>query len=160
MGFMGAYKCLEKLCGDVLQDDRRISAYIDAMLALPQGSYLVEGWDEDLKQLKHYRWMRNQITHEPDCSEENMCREEDELWVAQFYTRIMHQTDPLAMYRKQMKRLVEAKTQMRKSKVASAQKPAVKQKTRDLTPLAVLLVFTILVVLLVLIGVAAWLVLQ
>ena len=31
MEFMNAYKHLEKLCGDILNDERRISAYIDEM---------------------------------------------------------------------------------------------------------------------------------
>ena len=66
MGFIESYKHLEKLCGEVLNDDRRISAYIDEMINTPRGSYLVRGWDDDLKQLKHYRWVRNQIAHEPD----------------------------------------------------------------------------------------------
>ena len=58
MGFIESYKHLEKLCGEVLNDDRRISAYIDEMINTPRGSYLVKGWDDDLKQLKHYRWVR------------------------------------------------------------------------------------------------------
>ena len=66
----------------------------------PRGSYLVRGWDDDLKQLKHYRWVRNQIVHEPDCSEDNMCDVGDAEWIDTFYSRIMNQTDPLAMYRK------------------------------------------------------------
>ena len=31
MGFIDSYKRLEKLCGEVLNDDRRISAYIEEM---------------------------------------------------------------------------------------------------------------------------------
>ena len=45
MGFIESYKHLEKLCGEVLNDDRRISAYIDEMINTPRGSYLVRGWD-------------------------------------------------------------------------------------------------------------------
>jgi hypothetical protein len=52
-----------------------------------------------LKNLKHYRWVRNQISHEPECTEQNMCDPEDELWLKEFYDRIMNQTDPLALYR-------------------------------------------------------------
>lgn len=98
MGFIDSYKHLEKLCGEVLSDDRRVSAYIDEMLNTPGGSCLVTGWDEDLKQLKHYRWVRNQIAHEPGCSEENMCEPNDTLWLDNFYSRIMEQTDPLTLY--------------------------------------------------------------
>lgn len=98
MGFIDSYKHLEKLCGEVLNDDRRVSAYIDEMLHTPRGSYYVRSWDEDLKKLKHYRWVRNKISHEPGCTEQNMCDSEDELWLDEFYSRIMNQTDPLSLY--------------------------------------------------------------
>ena len=31
MGFLDSYKRLEKLCGEVMNDDRRITAYIEEM---------------------------------------------------------------------------------------------------------------------------------
>ena len=104
MGFMDSYKRLEKLCGEVMNDDHRVSAYIDAMTNTPRGAMVVKGWEEDLKQLKHYRWMRNQIAHNPECTEKTMCKPSDAQWVDGFYDRIMKQTDPLAMYRKAMRR--------------------------------------------------------
>lgn len=100
MGFLEAYKRLEKLCGEILNDERKISAYIDEMKNIPQGGYLVQGWDDDFKKLKHYRWIRNQIVHNPDCTEENMCNSSDTQWILAFYTRIMNRTDPLTLYRK------------------------------------------------------------
>ena len=103
MGFIESYKHLEKLCGEVLNDNRRISAYIYEMENTPRGSSLVRGWDYDLKQLNHYRWVRNQIAHEPDCTEQNMCDESDAVWLDNFYSRIMNQTDPLALYYKATK---------------------------------------------------------
>lgn len=100
MGFIESYKHLEKLCGDMLQTQHGISAYIDDMGNTPNGCYWVKGWDEDLNRLKHYRWIRNQISHEPNCTEENMCEYGDAQWIDDFYDRIMNQSDPLAMYRK------------------------------------------------------------
>ena len=73
MGFIDSYKHLEKLCGDMLQTQHGVSAYIAEMESTPNGSYRVQGWVEDLKCLKHYRWVRNQIVHDPNSSEENMC---------------------------------------------------------------------------------------
>ena len=87
MGFIDSYKHLEKLCGDMLQTQHGISAYIDDMGNTPKGSYLVQGWDEDFKRLK----------------EENMCEYGDAQWIDDFYDRIMNQSDPLAMYRKATK---------------------------------------------------------
>lgn len=103
MSFMDSYKHLEKLCGEVQNDAQKITAYINEMESKPQGSYLVKGWDNDLKQLKHYRWIRNQIVHDFNCTEENMCNSADTDWIDKFYNRIMNQTDPLALYRKATK---------------------------------------------------------
>ncbi len=100
MGFIDSYKRLEKLCGEVLNDDRRISAYIDEMVNNPRGSYYVRTWDDDLKKLKHYRWVRNKITHEPGYNEDNMCEPSDTWWLDDFYLRIMNQNDPLTLYYK------------------------------------------------------------
>ncbi len=77
-----------------MNDDRKVSAYIDEMVNTPQGAYVVTEWNNDLKQLKHYRWIRNQIVHDPNCSEENMCDATDIIWVNGFYSRIIKQTDP------------------------------------------------------------------
>lgn len=103
MGFIEAYKQLEKLCGEVLDDDRCVSAYIDEMINNQSGAYLVKGWSDDLKQLKHYRWVRNQIVHEPNRTEQNMCAPNDTEWLKHFYSRIMNQNDPLALYAKAVK---------------------------------------------------------
>lgn len=100
MGFMTSYKHLEKLCGDVMGDQRRLSAYIEEMERKPMGPRYVAGWNEDLRRLKHYRWVRNQIVHDPDCEEEDLCAPADADWLEDFYDRIMEQTDPLALYRK------------------------------------------------------------
>lgn len=98
MGFIDSYKRLEKICGEILKDERRLSAYIDEMMKIPNGSFYVKGWDDDLRQLKHYRWIRNHIAHEPGCTEENMCKPSYALWLDNFYFRIIKYTDPLALY--------------------------------------------------------------
>ncbi len=100
MGFIDSYKRLEKLCNEIYGNNHGLSSYIDEMINNPSGSYYVLGWNENLKQLKHYRWIRNQIVHEPNCTEENMCELEDALWLDNFHSHIMNQTDPLAVRRK------------------------------------------------------------
>lgn len=99
MSFSNSYKHLDKLCSDCMHDRRGITAYIEEMQNTPQGYYYVPSWNEDLKMLKHYRWVRNQIAHEPDCDEQNMCVPADAQWLEHFYRRMMNQTDPLALYR-------------------------------------------------------------
>lgn len=99
MEFMNAYKRLEKLCSDMYGTAHGISAYIDDMVNCPCGARIVPDWAHDLKQLKHYRWIRNQIVHEPDCTEEELCTPADTQWLDAFYDRILRQKDPLAVYR-------------------------------------------------------------
>ena len=100
MGYIDSYKHLEKLCSELFGNNKGVSAYIDEMLSLPDGKFYVKGWNEDLKKLKHYRWVRNRIVHEPDCTESNMCTATDEMWIKDFYSRIISCTDPLSLYRK------------------------------------------------------------
>ena len=100
MSFIDSYKRLEKLCSEIYNDNHGVSSYIDEMINTPIGARYVSGWDEDLKQLKHYRWVRNQIVHDPGCTEENMCEYEDAQWLDNFRSRIMEANDPLALYRK------------------------------------------------------------
>lgn len=101
MEFLNAYKRLEKLCSDMYGTAHGISAYIEDMVNCPQGARLVSGWQQDLRQLKHYRWVRNKIVHEPDCTEEELCTPADTRWLDSFYDRIMSRRDPLAVYREQ-----------------------------------------------------------
>ena len=100
MSFMNSYKHLEKLCGEIMRDERRVSAYIDEMTCTPFGPSLVAGWNNDLKKLKHYRHIRNLIAHEPDCSEDSLCVPSDAVWIENFCTRILNLSDPLSLYRR------------------------------------------------------------
>ena len=92
MSFIESYKHLDKICGEMFETQYGVSAYIEEMLSNPHGSFLVRGWENDLKQLKHYRWIRNQIVHETDCTEETMCEAGDDEWLDDFYERIINQT--------------------------------------------------------------------
>ncbi len=97
MGFMSAYKHLDNLCKDI--NGKGVTGYIEDMERNNTASFSVSGWQDDYKQLKHYRWVRNQIAHENYADEDNMCRPEDTEWLDNFYNRILNRTDPLAKYR-------------------------------------------------------------
>ena len=115
MGFINSYKQLEKLCNEIYGDNRGISSYIDDMSKLTSASRYVSSWEDDLKQLKHYRWVRNRIVHEPNCTEENMCEYGDSQWLDNFHSRIMSGNDPLALYRKARNFQVTQKAKQTKS---------------------------------------------
>lgn len=110
MGFIEAYKRLERLCAEMLGRDRPVTAYIEEMKAKPDGAYFVPGWEEDLKKLKYYRHIRNQIAHDPGCTEGNLCQPGDARWLTCFYNRILRQEDPLALYRKAKKAKAKSRT--------------------------------------------------
>ena len=80
-----------------MRDERRVSAYIDEMTCTPFGPSLVAGWNNDLKNMKHYRHIRNLIAHEPDCSEDSLCVPSDAVWIENFCTRILNSSDPLSL---------------------------------------------------------------
>ena len=109
-----------------------------------------QGWVEDLKCLKHYRWVRNQIVHDPNSSEENMCDLSDAQWIDNFYDRIMKQSDPLAMYREATKpRSVAKPKPLRQSPQAqytySARPVYSKKEAKKATRWVVLLIVIVLV---------------
>lgn len=98
MGFMSAYKHLDRLCRDI--NGIGVTGYIEDMERNHIGAFRVSGWDNDYKQLKHYRWIRNQIAHENYADEDTLCEPKDAEWLDEFYDRIIKQTDPLALARK------------------------------------------------------------
>ena len=95
MGFLGAYKYLDNLCKDM--NGIGVTGYIRDMEQESNGDFYVGGWKKDYLQLKHYRYIRNQIAHENYANERDMCSDKDTAWLDGFYQRIMKQTDPLAL---------------------------------------------------------------
>ena len=102
MKFIDSYKKLEKICSEKYGENHGLSLYIDEMINIPSGEAVVPGWDEDLKQLKHYRWMRNKIVHDPECNEADMCEKSDVKWLENFYSRILSEKDPLSVYQRKI----------------------------------------------------------
>lgn len=101
--FFSSYKRLEKLCNDIYGENHGISIYIDEMTDTPSGARVVRGWYDDLGKLKQYRWIRNQIVHNPEYTEDDLCEMQDAEWLEEFSLRIINQKDPLAMYRQATK---------------------------------------------------------
>ncbi len=94
--FFENYKCLDKICGEIFGYTNGVSEYIRAMEEEHGQLDLRSDWVRDYKQLKHVRWVRNQIAHE--AADERISKDDDTRFVLDFYDRIMRQTDPLAVY--------------------------------------------------------------
>lgn len=95
---MESYKHLDNLCKDM--NGIGVTGYIKDMEQEKNGDFYVAIWKEDYRKLKHYRYIRNQIAHENDVNENNLCSAGDTAWLDSFYQRILAQTDPLALYYK------------------------------------------------------------
>ena len=96
--FFENYKKLDNLCKDILNSNQGVSDYINEMNNTPLGKrMLVQTWEDDFKNLKHIRWVRNDIAHGNGESE---CEQDDIDFVINFYQRIMNQTDPFGIIHK------------------------------------------------------------
>lgn len=92
------YKRVDYICRDIFSSQSGINQYITEMDQ--KSSYersLVSSWDKDYRMLKHVRWLRSQIAHEPSVTD---CNEEDVAWLENFHRRLLEQQDPLALIRK------------------------------------------------------------
>lgn len=100
MGFMTSYKRLDNLCKDM--NGIGVSGYIADMEDLKNDMFSVPEWKDDYYKLKHYRYIRNRISHDNDADEESLCSIEDTRWIENFYQKIISQSDPLALNRKKL----------------------------------------------------------
>ena len=109
--FLEEYKRVETVCGDMFGCRAGVSEYIKTMEATPEYKReLVEGWDSSFKKLKHLRWIRNKIAHEPDFDE---CEKADLTDLKLFHADLLKSRDPLA-------RLARAEKEMQKLKKRAA----------------------------------------
>lgn len=99
--FQEEYKRLDRLCKDYLSSAEGVSEYIRQMESTPWSNRrYVFTWEDDYKQLKHVRWVRNQLAHEVGTLNSDICTEDDLDWVQSFYNRIMDGSDPFTVIRK------------------------------------------------------------
>jgi hypothetical protein len=99
--FQEEYKRLDALCKDMLSGEYGITQYINEMEKYSAlGKYKIEDWEHDYKDLKHVRWVRNQLAHEVGALQSGICKQSDLLFVKGFHHRILKGKDPLALLRK------------------------------------------------------------
>lgn len=99
--FQETYKRLDRLCKDYLSSNEGVSEYIRQMenTAWIDRRYVVS-WEADYKQLKHVRWVRNQLAHEVGTLEAGICTTDDLNYIKDFYNRILNGNDPFTLIRK------------------------------------------------------------
>ena len=103
--FFEEFKSLDNLCRDIygksIDNKLGVTMYLEDMdRKAYQGSFMVSGWTSDYRSLKSARNMRNELAHSTNSFEADICLQEDIDFVRSFRTRILNQTDPLALLAK------------------------------------------------------------
>lgn len=138
--FFEEIKHLDKLCGELYQDQHGITCYIDDMKKVSEyNSRCVPGWKDDLEHLIRLRHIRNHLAHTEGAFNEENCTQKDIDWSQEFYRRILNQSDPLSMLYQNSKK----KAQINNAKPSHSQqqpvtllqqgKPGIK-KTEEVSP--------------------------
>ena len=104
--FFDEFKALDNLCRDIygesIDNKLGVTLYLNDMdRKAYQGASKVSGWTFDYNQLKNARNIRNELAHSRNSMTVDICSQEDIDFVRSFRTRILNQTDPIAMLRKQ-----------------------------------------------------------
>jgi hypothetical protein len=107
--FFDEFKALDNLCRDIYGEsiDKKlgVTLYLEDMdRKAYQGAFKVSSWISDYNLLKSARNMRNELAHSRNSMMVDICSQEDIDFVRSFRTRILDQTDPIALLRKQQTR--------------------------------------------------------
>lgn len=126
--FQEEYKRLDRLCKDYLRSAEGVSEYIRQMESTDyRQRFYVRTWEEDYKQLKHVRWVRNQLAHEVGTSNSGVCTEEDLIWIENFYSRIINGNDPFSIIVKAKKDEEQKRKQRSQNQTQSSVQPSPKR---------------------------------
>lgn len=104
--FFDEFKALDNLCRDIyggsVDNKLGVTLYLEDMdKKAHRGSINVSGWVSDYNRLKSARNIRNELAHSRNSMTVDICSQEDIDFVRSFRAKILNQTDPLAMLRKQ-----------------------------------------------------------
>lgn len=91
--FLEEYKELDNLMKDYLRSESGVTAYIEALESMPSDKQFL--YLEDIKKLKHLRWIRNNLAHESNSMNKNVCNDDDIDSIRKYYEKIINNLDPL-----------------------------------------------------------------
>ena len=104
--FFDEFKALDNICRDIygesIDNKLGVTLYLEDMDGKAyQGVSKVSGWRSDYNQLKNARNIRNELAHSRNSMTVDICSQEDIDFIRSFRTKILNQTDPIALLRKQ-----------------------------------------------------------
>ena len=107
--FFDTFASLDKLCGQLYNENHGVTDYIEDMKTISWNNYRhIPNWETDLEKLKRLRHIRNTLAHEPSAFREQLCTQADIDWLESFHKRILNRTDPMALLRKQLTAIKQA----------------------------------------------------
>ena len=104
--FFDEYKALDNLCrdiyGETIDNKLGVTLYLEHMDKIAHiGASKISGWVTDYNNLKSARNLRNDLAHSRNSIMIDICTQEDIEFVRSFRKRILNQTDPIAVLKKQ-----------------------------------------------------------
>lgn len=129
--FFDEYKKLDKLCPEMYgKNSGGVTCYLNDMMAVPvmQRNRIPE-WNQTYDRLRKLRHIRNQMAHGEGSFEDYPCNKEDIMWLWEFQSKIMHTSDPLAVYRRKIEGSTHATRAKEDSVSAVYQRPTARSVT-------------------------------
>ena len=151
------YKYVDAICRDMLGAEKGVSAYIEQLDETPVTvRYWITEWKDEYRQLKHIRWLRNQIVHSTGSVE---CTQSDLDWLKGFHNRLLTQQDLLAKAHRVIKQSqIQRQQQYAKTIAAAAPKPGANAYRSPRGPRKSWILIAVIAALAVLIGLLIWIV--
>ena len=149
------YKYVDAICRDMLGAEKGVTAYIEQLDETPVTvRYWITEWNDEYRQLKHIRWLRNQIVHSTGSVE---CTQSDLDWLKGFHNRLLTQQDLLAMAHRVIKESqIQRQQQLAKTVTAAVPKPGTNIYRSPRGPRKSLILIAVIAALAVLIGILIW----
>ena len=149
------YKYVDKICQEMLGAEKGVTAYIEQLDETPVTvRYWITEWNDEYRQLKHIRWLRNQIAHSTGSVE---CSQSDLDWLKGFHNRLLTQQDLLAKAHRVIKESqIQRQQQLAKTVTAAAPKPVANVFGSSRGPRKSWILIAVIAALVMLIGLLIW----
>ena len=153
--FLEEYKYVDNICRDMLGAEKGVTAYIEQLDETPATvRYWITEWNDEYRQLKHIRWLRNQIVHNTGYVE---CTQSDLDWLKGFHNRLLTQQDLLAKAHRVIKESqIQNQQQQAKTVLAAAPKTVANVYRSPRGPRKSWILIAVISALAVIIGILIW----
>ena len=149
------YKYVDAICRDMFGAEKGVSAYIEQLDETPMTvRYWITEWNDEYRQLKHIRWLRNQIAHSTGTVD---CTQSDLEWLKGFHNRLLTQQDILAKAHRVIKESqIQNQQQQAKTILVAAPKSGANVYRSPRGPRKSWILIAVIAALAVLIGLLIW----